>query len=57
MLYDVGAAGEKIGLAISQAINLTGLVPWGSLIAVIEQISAGKAKLISIFQVSDKVLK
>lgn len=31
MLFDVNAAGDKIGLAISQAINLTGLVPWGNL--------------------------
>lgn len=32
MLFDVNAAGEKIGLAISQAINLTGLVPWGNVL-------------------------
>lgn len=29
MLLDTGASGENIGLAVSQAINLTGLVPWG----------------------------
>lgn len=29
MLFDVGVPGEKIGLAISQAISLTGVVSWG----------------------------
>ncbi|XP_055319307.1 ATP-binding cassette subfamily C member 4-like [Sitodiplosis mosellana] len=29
VLFDTGVSGEKIGLAISQAISLTGLVPWG----------------------------
>lgn len=31
MLFDSGVSGEKIGLVISQAINLTGLVAWGKL--------------------------
>lgn len=31
MLFDVNTAGDKIGLAISQALNLTGLVPWGNI--------------------------
>lgn len=30
ILFDTGVSGEKIGLAISQAINLTGLVPFGN---------------------------
>lgn len=29
MLFETEASGEKIGLAISQAIGLTGFVPWG----------------------------
>lgn len=29
MLFDTGVSGEKIGLAISQAISLSGIVAWG----------------------------
>lgn len=35
MFIDVGAASAKIGLAISQALNLTGFVPWGNVILFI----------------------
>lgn len=29
MVFDFGVSGDKIGLAISQAINLSGIVTWG----------------------------
>ncbi|XP_055306876.1 ATP-binding cassette sub-family C member 4-like [Sitodiplosis mosellana] len=29
MLFDTGVSGEKIGLAVTQALNLTGVVQWG----------------------------
>ena len=29
LLIDTEASGEEIGLAISQALTLTGIVPWG----------------------------
>lgn len=29
ILFDTGASGEKIGLALTQAMNLTGMVQWG----------------------------
>lgn len=29
MLFETNASGEKIGLAVSQIIGLTGIVPWG----------------------------
>lgn len=29
MLFDTSASGVKIGLAVSQAISLTGMAPWG----------------------------
>lgn len=35
MLFDVSAAADKIGLAISQAMNLSGLVPFGNSIIIL----------------------
>lgn len=29
MLFDTGVSGEMIGLAVTQALNLTGVVQWG----------------------------
>lgn len=29
MLFDTGVSGEKVGLAISQAISISGLISWG----------------------------
>lgn len=29
MLFDTGVSGEKIGLAVTQALSLTGMVQWG----------------------------
>lgn len=34
MIIEPNASGEKIGLAVSQAINLTGLVPWGETLSL-----------------------
>lgn len=33
MLFETGSSGDKIGLAISQAINLSGMVPWGEIVS------------------------